>query len=97
MAKQDLLKQLPSPAEGQKAIRNNVQEIVDAKVRINSEEELISTIKEVAKEKWGVCPTWLALQADIVYDREYNEGKKYQKVLEKAEEVEMNEETFASE
>lgn len=90
----DKLKQLPSSVDGQKAIKNNVQEIVDQILIIESAKELIKDIKEVATEKWNVDGSWLARQAAIKYDALYNENKKNETALEKAEEIEMNKETF---
>ena len=94
MPKTEKLKQLPSTPEGQKAIKNNVQELVDQMLIIQSAKELMKDIKEVATEKWDVDGGWLQRQAAIKYDELYNENKRNEAILEKAEEVEMNKETF---
>lgn len=90
----DLLKQLPGTPEGQRAIKNNVNEIVDAMLRMEADKELIKEIKEVAKENHNVDGSWLADQAKIKFDREYNANRNNLKALDKAEQVELNAETF---
>lgn len=94
MPKEELLKGLPSDVDGQKRVKNNVQELVDQMLIIQAAKEQMKDIQEVAKEK-GVCPTWLKLQADIKYDRIHNFNKNNEKVLDKAQEVEMNQEIFS--
>lgn len=82
------MKAFPNDPAALKGVQGNIKEIVDALVRQSSEDDLISSIKETALEKYGVDGAWLVAQAKIKYDLDYNEGKSSNNVLTKAEDIE---------
>lgn len=88
------IKEYPSNPTHVQGVKNNINELVDAMLRIESEKELQKTIYETALEKYGVDKTWLKEQATLRYDTLYNESKKANAIKEKAEQLEIFETMF---
>ena len=80
-----LSKQLPSDPSTLKAVKGNIQEVVDQLLIIQAAKEQIAAIKETAGEKYGIDVAYLG---QIVYDIQYQESKQSNAVLEKAEIIE---------
>lgn len=94
MSKEPTLKEFPQDPAARTSIKNHIQELVDCRLRMEAEKELVSSIKETAKEKYNIDGGWLVVQANIVYDRMYQESKDKIKKEEAIEFIAENEAFF---
>lgn len=88
MSKKDLIECMPDSKDAQKAIVNSVKEIVDSMIRVQSEKELIGSIKETTEEKYSVSGKYVEGLAKLLYDKLYNESKAIQKIRADGERLE---------
>ena len=80
-----LSRTLPTDPATLKAVKANIQEVVDQLLIIQAAKEQIAAIKDVAGEKYGIDVAYLG---QIVYDIEYQDSKQSNAVLEKADVIE---------
>lgn len=83
------LKEIPSDTSARKAIGGYINELVDIMVQQKALTELIASIKETAGENQGLDGGYLVMLAKIKYDAKYNENRKNEADLEKAETVDQ--------
>lgn len=81
MSKKELIECMPESKDAQKAIVSAVNEIVDSMIRVQSEKELIGTIKETTEEKYSVSGKYVESLAKLRYDKLYNDSKAIKKIL----------------
>ena len=82
----DKITTLPSDQAERKRLKGVVKELVDAKIRLDAENDLIKSILEVEKEK-GYDTNFIKDLATFHYDYEFNEKKKIEAAELKAERI----------
>lgn len=76
----ELVKEIPTDPQVQKYLKGAVKELVDAMLEIQGAKELISSIKDVVKQKYGIDPAWFEGLAKISYSERYDDNKVAMKI-----------------
>ena len=90
------LKEIPKELLARKTLGGYINELVDIMVQQESLKELTSSIKETAGEKLDLDGGYLVMLAKIKYDSLYNENRKNEADLEKAETVDQVKSLFVT-
>lgn len=87
MAKKDLNTEFPLDPQAKKKIIDAIEELVDSKIRVESEKDLQKSIFETTEEKYKMDKAFIKAQAELLYDARYDEGKKAEKFKQQEEQL----------
>lgn len=86
MAK-NLSKEYPSDPTAKNFMKDEVVRLCDSLIRMDAENDLMKGIIEDMAEKHGIDKGFMKKQAQLLFDAQYNDGKKAQKIKEAEEEL----------